>query len=492
MKPTDLRGILQYIPRFREKTFILAVDGAIVTDENFANILLDVAVLRSLNIRVVLVHGASAQIERLGEEQGIVPSDLDGTGVTDAATLKLALTAANRLTHEILEGLSANDLRAATTNAVIAHPVGIIQGVDLEFTGKVERVDVELLQTLLAQGIVPVIPPLGFDGDGKTYRVNSDSAAVAVADALKAVKLIYITSQDGLIVNGELLRQMIVGDLDALLQKNRGDFPPESVSKAQQAAAACRAGVQRVHVINGRVDEGLLAEVFSNEGIGTLIYANEYQQIRAAKKKDVRAIQVLTRKGVRGRGTACSAAAPASRRRSATTTSSRSTRIPWPASRCTSIPTDRRANSPISTSATLAREPGHRPQADSVRREPGPRARPGAGVRALDAGLHLLPVQGRLQRGHAGRSAARPPREIRAKRPPLEGAGEEPQVKHGWRTPERHGCGTHAVLRSCRNPRWLSGSPCCLSDRSGRCERRCWHPCRAGRAACAAVPWIAA
>jgi amino-acid N-acetyltransferase len=298
VKPTDLRGILQYVPRYRERTFILAVDGAIVTDENFANILLDVAVLRSLNIRVVLVHGASAQIERLGAEQGIVPSDLEGTGVTDAATLSLALTAANRLTHEILEGLSANDLRAATTNAVIAHPAGIIQGVDLEFTGKVERVDVELLQALLAQGIVPVIPPLGFDGDGKTYRVNSDSAAVAVADALKAVKLIYITSQDGLIVNGELLRQMSVGDLDALLLKNRADFLPESVSKAQQAAAACRTGVERVHIINGREDDGLLAEVFSNEGIGTLIHANEYQQIRAARKKDVHAIQVLTRKGV--------------------------------------------------------------------------------------------------------------------------------------------------------------------------------------------------
>ena len=104
VKPTDLRGILQYVPRYRERTFILAVDGAIVTDENFANILLDVAVLRSLNIRVVLVHGASAQIERLGAEQGIVPSDLEGTGVTDAPTLSLALTAANRLTTRSSRG----------------------------------------------------------------------------------------------------------------------------------------------------------------------------------------------------------------------------------------------------------------------------------------------------------------------------------------------------------------------------------------------------
>ena len=298
MKPTDLRGILQYIPQFRDRTFILAVDGAIVTDENFATLLLDVAVLRSLNIRVVLVHGASAQIKALAEEQKIIPSNLDGSGITDAGTLQLALTAANRLTHEILEGLSANDLRAASTNVIIAHPMGILQGVDHLFTGKVERVDGALLQTLLAQDVIPVIPPLGFDGDGKTYRVNSDGVAVAVAEALKAIKLIFITAQDGLRYNHQLIRQMLVSELQNMLQQNSAGFAPEILSKAQHAALACKAGVPRVHIINGKVDEGLLAEVFSNDGIGTLIYANEYQQIRPARKKDVRAIQLLTKSAV--------------------------------------------------------------------------------------------------------------------------------------------------------------------------------------------------
>ena len=298
MKPTDLRGILQYIPQFREKTFILAVDGAIVTDENFATLLLDVAVLRSLNIRVVLVHGASAQIQLLADEKNMTPSNIDGSGITDAATLKLALTAANRLTHEILEGISANDLRAASTNVITAHPMGIIQGVDHLFTGKVERVDTELLQSLLSQGVVPVIPPLGFDGDGKTYRVNSDGVAVAVAEALKAIKLIFITTQDGILVQGRLIRQMLVADLESVLALQKNDFAPEQLSKALHAVAACKAGVPRIHIINGRVDEGLLAEVFSNEGIGTLIYANDYQQIRRAMKKDVRAIQLLTKAAV--------------------------------------------------------------------------------------------------------------------------------------------------------------------------------------------------
>jgi amino-acid N-acetyltransferase len=298
VKLTDLREILQYIPQFREKTFILAVDGGVVTEENFANILLDLAVLRSLNIRVVIVHGAAEQIKSLARKRRVQASNLDGTGVTDAATLQLAIEAANRITHEILEGLSANDLRAACPNAIVAHPLGIIHGIDHLFTGKVERFDIELLQTLLNQGIVPVLPPVGFDGEGRTYRVNSDSIAVAAAEALKAAKLIFVTMHDGLRYDGQLIRQMLDTDLQKLVQSAPGGFAREMVSKARYAAAACAAGVHRVHIVSGREDEGLLAEVFSNEGIGTLIYANEYEQIRPARKKDIRAIQLLTKKSV--------------------------------------------------------------------------------------------------------------------------------------------------------------------------------------------------
>jgi amino-acid N-acetyltransferase len=298
VKLTDLRAILQYVPQFRDKAFIIAVDAGIVTDENFANILLDITLLRSLNIRVVVVHGAAEQIQNLARKQNIQPSNLDGAGVTDAETLQLAIEAANQVMHEIVGGLSANDLGAATTNAVITLPLGIIHGVDHMFTGKVERIDTTLLEPLLNQGIVPVISPVGFSTEGKTYRVNSDNVAVAVAGALKAAKLIFITSQDGLQYKGQLIRHMVATDLQKLLQSGAGGFAPQMVSKASQAVAACAAGVPRVHIVNGREDEALLAEVFSNEGTGTLIYANEYEQIRPAKKKDIRALQQLTKKAV--------------------------------------------------------------------------------------------------------------------------------------------------------------------------------------------------
>lgn len=300
MKPTDLRGILHYIPQFRDRVFLIAIDGAVVADDNFGNLLLDVAVLRSLNIRIVIVHGAGHQIKLLSQKLTEPITNSDGAGVTDADTLRIAIMAANQVTHEILEGLSLNNIRGAHTNCIEAVPLGILKGVDQQHTGKVHQVDVEMLRTLLDKGIVPVIPPLGFDGNGHTYRVNSDSVAVEVARALDAVKLMLITSRDGLEIDGKLISQMSVQELDAVMKTSSDKIPPELISKAQHALRACQDGVPRVHIINGQVDEGLLAEVFSNEGIGTLIYANEYQAIRQATRKDIRHIMTLIKPSIQG------------------------------------------------------------------------------------------------------------------------------------------------------------------------------------------------
>ncbi|HLQ38833.1 MAG TPA: GNAT family N-acetyltransferase, partial [Planctomycetota bacterium] len=134
------------------------------------------------------------------------------------------------------------------------------------------------------------------DGDGRSYRVNSDAVALEIAKAIGAVKLVYITTADGLLLNGELAHQLAVEELAEGLQK--GALAPAQISKARHAVAACQSSVPRVHVINGRVDEGLLAEVFSNEGIGTLVYSNEYRQIRKARKRDARSIEQLIRASV--------------------------------------------------------------------------------------------------------------------------------------------------------------------------------------------------
>ncbi len=165
MKVSDLRGILQYVPRFREKTFVVAIDGDIAASPNLTNLLLDIAVLRSLSIKVILIHGAGAQIQQLSSERNIAISSWDGTGITDDVTLRLAIEASNNVLHELMQGLTSVDLRAAYANCIIAHPTGIISGVDQLNTGKVERVDTHSLQLLLNEGIIPIVPPLGFDGE---------------------------------------------------------------------------------------------------------------------------------------------------------------------------------------------------------------------------------------------------------------------------------------------------------------------------------------
>lgn len=310
MKVSDLRGILQYVPRFREKIFVVAVDGDIAASENFSNILLDLAVLRSLSIKVVLVHGASWQIEKLAAERGVALSNADGTGITDDATLKLSVEAATQVMNEIMQGLTSVDLRAAYANSLIAHPAGILGGVDFLHTGRVEKVDTKSLHLFLSEGIIPIIPPIGFDGEGRTFRVNSDSIAVEIAEAMRAMKILFLSSHENLVLHGEEVRQLSIAETEELLKKRKPKAAPSTpagwnaevdaklASKLENAARACRAGVPRVHLLNGHVNEALLTEVFSHHGIGTMVYSNEYQQIRRVFKKDVRAVMTLIRQSV--------------------------------------------------------------------------------------------------------------------------------------------------------------------------------------------------
>ena len=298
MKVSDLRGILQYVPRFREKIFVLAIDGEVIAAPNFSNLLLDLAVLRSLSVKIILVHGASRQIADLAAARGAPISNADGTGITDDVTLKVSLDAATSVTTEIMQGLTNVDLRGACGNAIIAHPAGILGGVDYLNTGRVERVDTKSLHLFLNEGIVPVIPPMGYDGEGRTFRVNSDAIAVEVAEAMQAMKILFLSASEGLTIAGELIRQLSIAETEDLLKKKRALVDTRLISKLEYAARACRQGVARVHLLDGNRDDALLSEVFSHEGVGTMIYSNEYQQIRRIFKKDVRAVMALIRQSV--------------------------------------------------------------------------------------------------------------------------------------------------------------------------------------------------
>ncbi len=299
IKPTDLRGILKYVPRFQGQIFVIAIDGSIVADDNFANLITDVAILRSLGIKVVLIHGIGQQIEELSKTRNIPITDSVGTGVTDAATLDLAIRASSRVTHLVIEGLTANGLKAALTNSVRAIPVGILRGVDHQFTGRVDRIDRDFIQQLIGSAVVPVINPIAFDRDGRPLRVNSDLLAAELAEALHATKIVFLTPHTGLELNGKIQHEIPVDTLRNVLASKPDSINEPMRSKAAHAVKAIETGTPRIHLLDGRELDGLLAEIFSNEGVGTLIYGNEYQQIRQATKRDVRAIYNLTRSGMK-------------------------------------------------------------------------------------------------------------------------------------------------------------------------------------------------
>ena len=294
----DLRGILRYVPQFRQRVFVIAIDGALMTQPVFASLLQDVAVLQSLNIEVILVFGARAQVRALAEQRGISLYNDDGMGRTDAAGIEIAKDAIMRQCSDLAAELTALEMPVAVSNALAVHPAGVIDGVDQEFTGRIERVDEESLRALLKADIIPILPPLGYDGKGTTLRLNSDAVAVEVAIALQAAKVIFVAESGLSAADGTRLEQLSVADAKEMYKNKDPKHDVSMLSKLRYAALACQEGVPRVHIVDGTQDEALLAELFSNEGVGTMIHGDEYQQIRKARASDVPALLSMMQQSV--------------------------------------------------------------------------------------------------------------------------------------------------------------------------------------------------
>lgn len=299
IKPTDLRGILKYVPMFQGQIFVIAIDGSLVAHENFQNVLLDIAVLRSLNIHIVIVHGAGQQLRDLADQRGIEITNPHGEGATDAQTLELATEASAKVTLSIMQGLSRNALRCATCNGVRSTEVGIVKGIDQLQSGKVDKLDITLFKQLLDSNTIPVAAPIAFNRDGASLRLNSDHLAAELASKLNASKLIYMTTQDGLQLDGVPLTNIPVAEVESLLEVEVDKIPERLLSKVQHAVKAINAGTPRAHLLDGRVFGALLNEIFDKVGIGTMVYSNDYQSIRQAIPADAYSIYNITRNGVR-------------------------------------------------------------------------------------------------------------------------------------------------------------------------------------------------
>ena len=295
------RASSPYIHAHRNRTFVIFFSGAAVSDSNFDNLIHDFALLRSLGIRLVLVHGIREQIDDRMREQGHKSQFHQHLRITDSTTLQFVKQAAGLVRVEVEALLSMGvsgspmagaQIRVASGNFVTARPIGVLDGIDYCFTGKVRRVDTEAINQQLEQHNVVLISPIGYSASGEVFNLSAEEVATQVAIALQAEKLILLTEENCQTPEGELIAQLTTEQAADLL--THAKKMPVALSLSLKAAMeSCQQGVKRAHLVNRSVDGSLLLELFSRDGIGTLISRNAFENIRPATLEDIGGIMEL-------------------------------------------------------------------------------------------------------------------------------------------------------------------------------------------------------
>ncbi|MFM8330727.1 MAG: amino-acid N-acetyltransferase [Candidatus Methylumidiphilus sp.] len=297
------RDASPYIHAHRGRTFVVSFGGEALADGLFDNLVHDFAVLNSLGVKLVLAHGMRPQVEQRLRARGHQMRYANGLRVTDAAALACVKEAAGTVRVEIEALLSmglANSpmagarIRVASGNFVVAKPLGVRDGVDFGHTGEVRRVDVEGIRAALDRGDVVLLSPIGYSPTGEVFNLGAEEVATSVAAALRADKLLLLTEQDGVSADGSAIRQLTTEEAERLLQSGDGldaAFAPH----LRAAVHACRNGVRRTHLLNRRTDGATLLELFTRDGIGTLVSLSPFETLRPAEIKDVAGILELIR-----------------------------------------------------------------------------------------------------------------------------------------------------------------------------------------------------
>ncbi|MCB1759596.1 MAG: amino-acid N-acetyltransferase [Gammaproteobacteria bacterium] len=296
------RNSSPYIHAHRGCTFVLAFDGEALRDGGFASLANDIALLNGLGIRLVLVHGARPQIEASLRLRNAQMQIVNGLRVTDDAALACVKEAAGTVRVEVEALLSVGltnspmagaNIRVASGNFVTAQPLGVLGGVDYCHTGKVRRIDAKAISQLLETGAIALIPPLGYSPTGEVFNLAATDVAASVAIALGAEKLILLLEEPGLRdTRGRIPTNVIPTELEAILKRRR-NLSDELRQSLNSAIDCCRRGVKRVHLLDRNTDGALLRELFTRDGIGTMLTAAHYEGVRDATIDDVGGILEL-------------------------------------------------------------------------------------------------------------------------------------------------------------------------------------------------------
>ena len=295
------REAAPYIHRHRGKTFVIAFSGEVIDEQYFDCIISDIAILSALGSHIIIVHGARLQIDQRLQQLNYPIEIKNDLRVTDATTLKIAkqtigalrVEIENKLGHALNRPPIINDgLGVLSGNFITAKPVGVFQGIDYQHTGKVRKINTVLIQSLLDQENIVLLSSLGFSPTGEAYNLRYEDVASFVATKIQADKLIFISQNQY-----KLAREISLRELKVDILQNANKYP-----LLNDIADALSQGVKRVHLINDHQNGGLLLELYTRDGIGTMFTASLYDEIRQATIDDVSGIieliSPLEKKGI--------------------------------------------------------------------------------------------------------------------------------------------------------------------------------------------------
>lgn len=297
-----IRAAAPYVHAFRGKTFVIAFGGEVVAEESFLGVVHDLNLLASLGIHIVVVHGCRPQVEAILAQQGFKSRYSRGVRVTDSDAMDCVLEAAGQVRARIEAllslGLANSPMagarnRVSSGNYITAKPIGVIDGVDMQHTGEVRRVDSEAIAQRLDDGDIVLISPIGYSPTGEIFNLTVEEVATQVAVRLKAHKLVFLMDNDG-VRNGrrQLLTDLSTKDAEVLLSKY-DKLTPDVRLYLPAAVHACDSGVKRAHLISRKFDGSLLLELFTRDGVGTMVAATALASIRTATIDDVAGILAI-------------------------------------------------------------------------------------------------------------------------------------------------------------------------------------------------------
>src|SRR5215510_2745480 len=309
-----IREVFYYQNRFDGKTIVLKIDYPILNAPHFPQLLKDLAMLRATGIEIILIPGAREWIDAVLKEYDIESEYRDGVRIATEDSIPFIRMAAFDVANRLMTLLTAFQANAVIGNFTRARGIGVIEGVDFQHSGRVEKILKEPLQQILDQGMIPIFPCIGWNAAGKPYNLASEDIVLAVAEALQAEKLFFVTDSDGfmesrfelppgLVKNSDgRVARLSLEEAQEVLNLNQGNPDPD-LKYLSLALTACRKGTERAHVVDGRLEGAILREIFSNLGIGTMIYGNnDYESIRPMKADDIgdvlRLMQPLVQDGV--------------------------------------------------------------------------------------------------------------------------------------------------------------------------------------------------